>query len=144
MIPEVEGTMPWGPSRKRVPKCIKGPKTTYTTISVAEKKVQEKQKGPIFVIYWVPRSHPGDGITGARRGRSLPVHPGFSSHALRVGVLNIGNCQLKKCSLPVSVSVMLFKCIVHCAAFTPQHGRRCRPRPTSGGPDRPQTVRPPP
>ena len=32
MIPEVEGTRPWGPSRKRVPKYIKGPKTTYTTI----------------------------------------------------------------------------------------------------------------
>ena len=41
MIPEVEGTRPWGPSRKRVPKCIKGPKTTYTTIAVG-KTVQEK------------------------------------------------------------------------------------------------------
>ena len=28
-----------------------------------------------------PRSHPGSGINGARRGRSLPVPPGFSSHA---------------------------------------------------------------
>ena len=25
--------------------------------------------------------HPGDGITGAWRGRSLPAHTGFSSHA---------------------------------------------------------------
>ena len=29
MILEVEGTRPWGPSRKRVPECLKGPKTTY-------------------------------------------------------------------------------------------------------------------
>ena len=42
MIPEVERTRPWGPSKKRVPKCIMGPKTTYTTIAVAEKTVQEK------------------------------------------------------------------------------------------------------
>ena len=38
MIPEVEGTRPWGPSRKRVPECVKGPKTTYATIRIAEKQ----------------------------------------------------------------------------------------------------------
>ena len=38
MIPEVEGTRPSGPSRKRVPKCVKGPKTTDTTIRIAEKQ----------------------------------------------------------------------------------------------------------
>ena len=76
MIPEVEGTRPWGPSRKRVPKCIKGPKTAYTTIAVAEKQSKRSKKGP-FSLYIRP---PGDGITGARRGRSLSVHPGFSSH----------------------------------------------------------------
>ena len=81
MIPEVEGTRPWGPSRKRVPKYIKGPKTTYTTIAVAEKQSKRSKKGPFSLYIGSPRSHPGDGITGARRGRSLPVHTGFSSHA---------------------------------------------------------------
>ena len=82
MIPEVEETRPWGPSRKRVPKYIKGPKTTYTTIAVAEKKQSKRsKKGPFSLYIGSPRSHPGDGITGARRGRSLPVHTGFSSHA---------------------------------------------------------------
>ena len=50
MIPEVEGTRPWGPSRKRVPKYIKGPKTTYTTIAVAEKLSKRSKKGP-FSLY---------------------------------------------------------------------------------------------
>ena len=37
IIPEVEGTRPLGPSRKRVPECLKGPKTTYKIIAIAEK-----------------------------------------------------------------------------------------------------------
>ena len=32
------GTRTWGPSRKRVPKCLKGPKTTYKNIAIAEKQ----------------------------------------------------------------------------------------------------------
>ena len=36
MIPEVEGTRPLGSSRKRVPECLKGPKTTYTIIAITE------------------------------------------------------------------------------------------------------------
>ena len=80
MIPEVEGTRSWGPWRKRVPMCIKGPKTTYTTIAVAEKQSKRSKKGPFSLYIGFPRSHPGDGINGARRGRSLPEHPGFSSH----------------------------------------------------------------
>ena len=51
------GTRPGAP-RKRVSKCLKGPKTTYTSISIAEKTVQEKQKGSIFVIYLSPRAPP--------------------------------------------------------------------------------------
>ena len=50
MIPEVEGTRPWGPSMKRDPECIKGPKTTYTTIAVAEKQSKRSKKGP-FSLY---------------------------------------------------------------------------------------------
>ena len=81
MIPEVEETRPWGPWRKRVPKYVKGPKTTYTTIAVAEKQSKRSKKGPFSLYIGSPRSHPGDGTTGARRGRSLPVHTSFSSHA---------------------------------------------------------------
>ena len=44
VIPEVEGTRPRGPSRKRVPKCLKGPKTTYTTIAIAEKQSKRSKK----------------------------------------------------------------------------------------------------
>ena len=56
-IPEVwgGGTRPWGPSRKRVPKCLKGPKTIYTTIAIAEKQSKRSKKAH-FVIYWVPPS----------------------------------------------------------------------------------------
>ena len=42
MIPDVEGTRPWGTPGEKGPKCLKGPKTTYTTIANAEKTVQEK------------------------------------------------------------------------------------------------------
>ena len=83
MLPEVEGTRPWGPLRKRVPKCSKGPKTTYTTIAVAEKQSKRSKKGPVSLYIGSSRrwmEDPGDGINGARRGRSLPVHPGFSTH----------------------------------------------------------------
>ena len=46
MIPEVEGTRPWGPPGKRVPRCLKGPKTTYRTIAMAEKQSKRSKKGP--------------------------------------------------------------------------------------------------
>ena len=49
MIPEVEGTRPWGPRAKGVPKCLKGPKTTYTTIAVAEKQSKRSKKGPFLL-----------------------------------------------------------------------------------------------
>ena len=77
MIREVGGggTTPWGPSRKRVPKCPKGPKTTYTTIAIAEKQCKRSKKGPFCYILGSPGSYPGNEINGARRGRSLPVPP---------------------------------------------------------------------
>ena len=73
MIPEVEGTRPWGPSRKRVPKCIKGPKTTYTTIAVAEKQSKRSKKGP-FSLYI--RSPPGPTQEMELRGLEGKVPPG--------------------------------------------------------------------
>ena len=50
MISEVEGTRPWGSSRKRVPKCLKGPKTTNATIAIAEKLFKRSKRGP-FSLY---------------------------------------------------------------------------------------------
>ena len=70
------GARSWGPSRKMVPKCLKGPKTTYTTIANAEKQSKSSKKGQFpYTGIGSPGSHPGNGIKGARRGRSLPVPP---------------------------------------------------------------------
>ena len=49
MSPEVEGTRPWGPWRKRVPECLKGPKTTYTTIRMLKNSPSEP-KG-VYIRY---------------------------------------------------------------------------------------------
>ena len=51
------GTRPSGPSRKRVPKCLKGPKTTYRTILIVGKQSKRSERAH-FVIYWVPRVPP--------------------------------------------------------------------------------------
>ena len=75
MIPEAEGTRPWGPSRKRALECLKSPKTTYTIIAITEKQFKRNKKGPFSLYIGSPRSHTGNGISGARRGRSLPVPP---------------------------------------------------------------------
>ena len=83
MIPEVDGTRSWGPSRKRVPKCIKGPKTTYTTIAVAEKQSKSSKKGPFSLYrYWVPPGPTKEmellGPGGEGPSRSTPVSPAMS------------------------------------------------------------------
>ena len=54
MIPEVEGTRPWGPPKKRVPKCLKGPKTTYTTIVNAEKQSKRSKRTHFSYILGPP------------------------------------------------------------------------------------------
>ena len=70
-----------GPPRKRVPKCLKGPQATYTTIAITEQSKRSK-KGPFSLHIGSPWSHPGDGIYGVR-GKVLPgLPPGFSSHVL--------------------------------------------------------------
>ena len=90
MIPEVEGTRPWGALEVKGTECLKGPKTTYTIIAIAEKQSKRCKKGPFSLYIGSPRSHPGNEINGARRGRSLPVPPpGFSSHELGGGTLAV-------------------------------------------------------
>ena len=76
------GTRPWGPSRKRVPKCLKGPKPIQL-LQLLKNSPREVKRAHFRYILGPPRSHPGNGIYGARRGRSLPVPPGFSSHDSR-------------------------------------------------------------
>ena len=87
MIPEVGGgggTRLWGPPRKRVLKCLKGPKTTYTTIAIAEKQSKRSKKMGSFSLYiGPPGSHPGSEINGTRsEGPSRsppPVSPAMFS-----------------------------------------------------------------
>ena len=71
-----------GPSRKRVPECLKGPKRPpmYTIIAIAEQQSKRSKKDPFSLYIGSPGSHPRNGINGVRRGRSLLVPPGFSSH----------------------------------------------------------------
>ena len=81
MIREVEGTRLGGPRGKGSPSASRGPKPPIpTTIAVAEKWSKRSKKGRFSLYIGSPGSHPGYGINGARRGRSLPFHPGFSSH----------------------------------------------------------------
>ena len=54
MISEVGGLGLGGPSKKRVPKCLKGPKTTYTTILTAGKQSKRSKKGPFCYILGPP------------------------------------------------------------------------------------------
>ena len=84
IIPEVEGTSPWGPSRKRVLKCLKGPKTTYTTIAIGEKQ-SKRSKRAHFVMYRVPRVPPRTKWNSwGPEGKVPPGSPGFSSHVCTV------------------------------------------------------------
>ena len=48
------GTRPSGPSRKRVPKHLKGPKTTRTTIAIAKKQSKRSKNGPFCYILGPP------------------------------------------------------------------------------------------
>ena len=55
--------------------------TTYATIAVAEKQSKRSKVDQFSLYIRSPGSHAGNGMNGTRRGRSLPVHPGFSSHS---------------------------------------------------------------
>ena len=86
MIPEVRGTRPWGPPRKRVHKCLKGHKASCATIAIAEKQSKRSKKGP-FSLYIGPPGPTqemklmGPGGEGPSRPPP-PPHPGFCSHGL--------------------------------------------------------------
>ena len=70
-----------GALEQKGPEYLKGPKIIYRIIGIAEKQSKRSKKGPFSLYIGPPGSHSGNGIDGARRGRSLPVHTGFSSHA---------------------------------------------------------------
>ena len=70
-----------GALEEKGPECLKRPKTTYTTIRMLKNSPSEPKWAHFRYILVPPGSHPGTGFYGARRGRSLPVPPGFPSHA---------------------------------------------------------------
>ena len=69
------GTRPWGPSRKRVPKYLKGPKTTYSTIAIAEKQSKRSKKGPIWLYIGSPRVPPRKWNLWGPEGKVPPGPP---------------------------------------------------------------------
>ena len=75
MIPEVEGTRPWGPRGKGSPSVSKGPKQPMQLWQLLKKQFNRGKKGPFSLYFGSPGSPPGNGIIGARRGRSLTVPP---------------------------------------------------------------------
>ena len=88
MIPEVEGTRPWGPPRRRVPKCLKGPKTTYTTI--AEKQSKRSEKGPFSLYIGSPLVPPRKWNLWGPEGKVPPGPPGFSGHDMECTLRSSG------------------------------------------------------
>ena len=70
------GTRPLGPSRKRSPSVSKGPKPPIQILQLL-KNSQSEVKRAHFRNILAPGSHPENEINGARKGRSLPVPPGF-------------------------------------------------------------------
>ena len=75
-----------GATRKRVPKCLKRPKTTYTTIVVAEKQFKRSKKGPFSLYIGSPLVPPRKWNLWGPEGKvpSSPPPPSFSSHACGV------------------------------------------------------------
>ena len=73
----MEGTRPWGPSRKKVPKCIKGSKTTYATIAVAEKQSKRSKKGPFSLYIRSPPVPPRRWNYWGPEGKVPPGPPRF-------------------------------------------------------------------
>ena len=62
-----------GALRKRVHKCLKGPKTTYTNIAVAEKQSKRSKKEP-FSLY-IGRPGPTQGMKLMGPGGEVPPGP---------------------------------------------------------------------
>ena len=82
MIPEVEGTRPWGPRGKGSPSVSKGPKPPIQLLQLLKNSPREVKR-PIFVIYCVPPGPTQEmelmGPGGEGPSRSPPPL-GFSSH----------------------------------------------------------------
>ena len=79
------GGLDLGGPMKRVRKCLKGPKSTYTTIAIAEKQSKRSKKVP-FSLYIGP---PGptqemELMEPGGEGPSRSPPPGFSTHAGRL------------------------------------------------------------
>ena len=95
MIPEVEGTRPWGPRGKGSPSVSKGPKPPIQLLQLLKNSSKEVKRAHFRYILGPPGSHPGDGINGARRGRSLPVSPAMPifREKFRLGAAKFGEVK---------------------------------------------------
>ena len=88
MIPEVEGTRPWGPRGKGSPSVSKSPKLPIQLLQLLKNSPREVKRAFFrYIPIGPPGSHPGNGIHGARRGRSLPVPPPVSPAMVDQSVL---------------------------------------------------------
>ena len=54
MIPEVEGTRPWGPREKGSPSVSKGPKPPIQLLKLLKNSQIEVKRAHFRYIYWVP------------------------------------------------------------------------------------------
>ena len=93
-----------GPRGKGSPSVSMGPKLFVQLLQLLKNSPREVKRAHFrYILGPPPRSHPGDGVNGARRGRPLPVHPGFSSHALDLDLRSNFEVDLPRIS-PASAS----------------------------------------
>ena len=94
MIPGVEGTRPWGAVEEKGPQVSKGPKPPIQLLQLLKNSPREVKRANFRYIFGPPVSTQGMELMGPGRGRSLPVHPGFSSH-VHSYVLTIADTPLQ-------------------------------------------------
>ena len=65
----------WGPRGKGSPSVSKGPKPPIQPLQLLKNSPREEKRAHFRHTLGPPGSHPGNGINGVRRGRSLPPPP---------------------------------------------------------------------
>ena len=82
MIPEVEGTRPWGPSRKRSPSVSNGPKPPIQILQLLKNSPRERKRAHFRYILGPPGSTQEMellGPGGEGPFRSTPVSPAMNT-----------------------------------------------------------------
>ena len=77
IIPEVEGTRPWGPPGKGSPSVSKGPKPPIQLLQLLKNSPREAKRAHFRYILGPPGSHPGTEFMGPG-GEGPSRSPGFS------------------------------------------------------------------